>query len=74
MNPMAMRKTNLMITPNKIRDRVDNRVQWRNRTSAYLKEIVGRVALGTSWMQTKALQGYQYHSVVLRQIGILALE
>ena len=63
------RKTNLMIIPNKIRDRVGKCERWPHRTTAYLREIVGKVALGTSWMQKIILLEYLFHSVVPQQIG-----
>ena len=63
-----------MITSNKIHDRIGNHVRWLNRITAYLREIAGRAALGTSWMQTIILPGYLYHSVALQQIEIRALE
>ena len=67
-------RINLMITSNKIRDKTSNRVRWLNRITAYLREIAGRAALGTSWMQTIILPGYLYRSVVLQQTGIRAPE
>ena len=73
MNLTATRTTNRMIT-NKISDKAGKCARWHNRIIAYLREIAGRVALGTSWMPKITLLGYQFRSVVPRQIGIRAPE
>ena len=68
----AMRKINLMIIPNKIRDRVGKCEQWPNRTTACLRGIVERVVLVISWTPMKILVGYLVHSVEPQQIGTRA--
>ena len=73
MTLMATKTTNPMTT-NKIRDKIGKCERWHNRIIAYLREIAGRVVLGTSWMPMNNLQGYQFHNVVPRQIGIHAPE
>ena len=64
----ATRKTNLMTIPNKIRDRVGKCERWPHRTTAYLREIVGKAALGTFWTPMKILLEYLFRSVVLQLI------
>ena len=73
MNPTpATRKINLMIIPNKIRDRVGKCVRWPNRTTACLRVIVGRAALGISWTPMRTLVVYLFRSVEPQQIGTRA--
>ena len=73
MNPTpATRKINLMIIPNKTRDRVGKCVRWPNRTTACLRVIVERVALGISWTPTRILVVYLFRSVEPQQIGTRA--